>query len=437
MRRGSGDKHMGPVRSIPLIGGAPPIAAVWRAAAEGRRGQSSRFGRKVRLRQRSMPTTISRFALALRLALLAFAALTAALLDVSDAFAQANACGQLQTSLTTLERNGDFRNLDQNSGAARQLQIDLQRSESAYVSQGCNADAKAGRKLSSQCRALARRITTGRDQFAQLGKSLDTGNAIAQQREAILQEITRFGCDRNSSVQVDRRDRGNLFDQLFDLFNGDNNGNVTRGDEFNPYGGYHTVRTLCVRMVDGFYWPISYSTLIDYVANDLQQCHDECPDLDVDLYYYDNPGQEPEDMVNMQGDPYKILPSAFKFRTDFDRTARCKPEAVQGTITLADLDDGRTRAMVNYGDDIFPFPIRDPRVPSEAIVTAPLQVAEVIDVPLPRPRPAAPGEEPRPVAVEPATTTASQTLRIVQFGDKQVRVVGPVTPYAPQAAAGG
>jgi uncharacterized protein YdbL (DUF1318 family) len=381
-----------------------------------------------------MPMTMPRLSFALRLALLALAALAAALLDVTDAFAQANACGQLQGSLTTLERNGEFRNLDNNSNDARRLQLDLQRAESAYISQGCNADAKAGRKLSNQCRTLAKRITSGRDQFAQLSKRLDTGNAVAQQREAILQEMTRFGCDRNSRAQVDRRNRGNLFDQLFDLFNGDDWGNDTRGEDFNPYGGYHTVRTLCVRKVDGFYWPISYSTLVDYVANDLQQCHDECPDLDVDLYYYDNPGQEPEDMINMQGEPYKALPTAFRFRTDFDRSVRCKPEAVAGNITLAELDDGQTRAMVNYGENIFPYPIRDPRVASETVVAVPLQVADLVDVPLPRPRPAAPGEEPKPVALAPVA--AAEPLRIVQFGDKSVRIVGPVTPYAPQAEAG-
>ena len=54
-------------------------------------------------------------------------------------------------------------------------------------------------------------------------------------------------------------------------------------------------------------------------------------------------------------------------------------------------------------------------------------------VPLPRPRPAAPGEEPKPVVVQQA---ANQPERIVMYGDKRVRIVGPDTPYAPEAGAG-
>ena len=46
---------------------------------------------------------------------------------------------------------------------------------------------------------------------------------------------------------------------------------------------------------------------------------------------------------------------------------------------------------------------------------------------------AAPGETPKAVPVAPES---GQTLRIVQFGDKRVRVVGPDTPYAPTAATG-
>ncbi len=40
--------------------------------------------------------------------------------------------------------------------------------------------------------------------------------------------------------------------------------------------------------------------------------------------YYDNPGQEPEQMVNLQGEPYTALPTAFAYRTAYDRANSCK-----------------------------------------------------------------------------------------------------------------
>lgn len=376
----------------------------------------------------------------LQVLILALAAFAGVLVDVTTAYAQANSCARLQATLQTLERNNDFQQSNGNRGDAKRMQRDLQRSESSYVRQGCNDDAKAGRKLNAECRALAKTILQGRKDLETVSKAVDTADAVSQQREAVLQEMARFDCDGGSSANVNRTSRGNLFEQLFGAINDGMNGGAdaeVRGDEFNPYGGYHTVRTLCVRKSDGFYWPISYSTLVDYVGNDAEQCRAQCPSLDVDLYYYDNPGQEPAQAVNQFGESYSSLPSAFKFRTEFDTTSKCVTTENGGAISLAQLPDGSTRAMIDFEGAAFPLPVRDPRGRTTNIVQAPIQVAEAyVDVPMPRVRPAAPGETPKPVAVvtTPAATGAPQ--QVVSIGGKRVRIVGPVTPYAQPAATG-
>lgn len=366
------------------------------------------------------------------------------LIDVSAAYAQSASCAQLGATLRTLERNRSYQIAQEGAGSARSLQRQVQRNESAYIRGGCNDDAKAGRQLSRECRALAREITSGREEVANLSRTLETGNAIAQQREAILQEMARFNCgggsrarvvDENGQLIAGGRERGNLFDQLFDAIGEtfDGEGGL-RGGEFDGFGSYHTVRTLCVRKSDGFYWPISYSTLTDYVQNDLEACRSQCPTLDVDLYYYDNPGQEVEQMVNVYGEPYTELPNAFRFRTEIDKTATCKQAGEFGSVTLVATADGSARAMINYNGQDFPLPVRDPRGLQQQITTVALDTSAYVQVPLPRRRPAAPGETPKPVPVVARTT--SEPSRIVQFGDKRVRVVGPDTPYAPTAATG-
>ncbi len=372
------------------------------------------------------------------------AALAGLVFDISDAYAQSNACGRLQASLQTLDRNSDFRDSRGNSQELKQAQREVQRAESSYVREGCNDDAKAGRKLNGECRQIARRVLDGREAVKNLQSTVDTGDAVAEQREAILQEMSRFGCDDRSRVNDNRNrdgDRGNLFEQLFDVFtdNGFDGEGGVRGDDFNPYGDYHTVRTLCVRKSDGFYWPISYSTLIDYVPNDLQQCQAMCPTLDVDLYYYDNPGQEPEQMVNQYGEMYASLPNAFKFRTEFDTASKCQQQVAGGELSVTTMADGTSRAMVTYEGVTFPLPVRDPRNIT-TFVDAPATVAEAdvtyVDVPLPRPRPAAPGEAPVVVAVPVAPVAATaEPERVVSVGGKRVRVVGPDTPYGQVAAA--
>ncbi|MBS3849061.1 DUF2865 domain-containing protein [Devosia sp. BSSL-BM10] len=375
------------------------------------------------------------------LILLALAALCT-VLDVNVAYAQSSQCVRLENALRQFDRNGDFRQMGGNSQAARQAQRDVQNMESRYVRDGCNDDAKAGRTLTPQCRQIGREVLRLREVAADISRQVETANAVAGQREAILQEMARFGCgaDRGSSATFSN-DRQTLFDRIFGTTSeGDfTGGQMIDGGDYWGYQGYQTVRTVCVRLSDGYFWPISYATLADYVGNDAQSCQQSCPTTPVALYFYDNPGQEPEQMRNQFGEPYTALPSAFAYRNEIDTSpsASCKvaPQS-DGAITMAERGDGSTRAMIEVAGERFPMPLRDPRgvTPVMAVEAAPLQTATLVDVPLPRPRPAGPGETPvtRPVNQSPAETA----LRLVQFGDKVVRVVGPDTPYAQPTEAG-
>jgi hypothetical protein len=362
-----------------------------------------------------------------RVVLLAVAILCGLALDVSNAYAQA-ACDQLVRQLRTLERNTDFRNFDNANQQSRALGSSLQNAESAYVRNGCNAAAKAGQTLTRDCQNLARQILKGRADRDQLSASLETGNAVAQQREAVLQEMSRFGCRAGSQANVTQQNgqRGTLFDQLFGGYTQDPNsmggygdGDII-GDDFSGYGGYRTVRTVCARLSDGFFWPISFSTLPDYLANDLEKCQSECPGTQVDLYYYNNPGGEPEQMVNLAGGRYSALPNAFAYRTKFDAESTCKPSKTGTGFT-----------SVAGGEDT-PIPPNDPREPDVIEAAAQQQVVASLDIPLPRPRPSA--NDPT-VTQEIAAPVQTAKERVVKFGDKTVRIVGPDTPYARLAGA--
>jgi hypothetical protein len=253
--------------------------------------------------------------------------------------------------------------------------------------------------------------------------------------------MARFSCNTGSSANFNQ-ERQSVFDRVFgSTTEGDfTNGDMVDGGDYWGYQGYATVRTVCVRLSDGYFWPISYSTLPDYIGNDSQQCLAMCPNTQVELYYYDNPGQEPEQMRNMYGSPYTALPTAFAYRNQFDKNASCKvaPKA-DGTVSVTASGGGQARAMLDIAGLSFPLPMRDPRGvapvrPVESVSVEPVAAVAMIDVPLPRPRPAGPGE----VAVRPnaSQTPAEADLRIVHFGDKTVRVVGPDTPYAQAGRAG-
>lgn len=85
-----------------------------------------------------------------------------------------------------------------------------------------------------------------------------------------------------------------------------------------------TFRTVCVRLCDGYFWPISFATTEENFDRDRASCERSC-DGPVRLYTYRNPGSDLEDMEDLTGQSYKRLPTAFQFRTKFEPVCKCKP----------------------------------------------------------------------------------------------------------------
>jgi len=99
-------------------------------------------------------------------------------------------------------------------------------------------------------------------------------------------------------------------------------GAMGRAYEFGR--GRGTYRTMCVRMCDGFFFPISFATTPDRFARDEAACRSRCASP-ARLYVYPNPGGEPEQMHDPRGQPYAALKTAFLFRTNYDESCTCKP----------------------------------------------------------------------------------------------------------------
>jgi hypothetical protein len=87
-----------------------------------------------------------------------------------------------------------------------------------------------------------------------------------------------------------------------------------------------TYRTVCVRLCDGYYWPISFATSPEQFARDAAVCERSCSSS-ARLFVYRNPGQQPEQMVDLAGRRYARLDTAFNYRTTYDAGCQCRPEA--------------------------------------------------------------------------------------------------------------
>jgi hypothetical protein len=361
--------------------------------------------------------------------LLAAAALLG--LSVGAALAQSVACTQLNTMLQSLNSNGDVQNAGQSSQNLRALQVNEANAERAYVRTGCQAQQDQRQPQTPECRGIAQQILTQRAQIADQSQSNNTGVALSRQRQQVLQQLQRYNCASQTSGatftgNADRQppQRRNFLQQLFG--GADDQGDY--GESDSDYTGQqaieepeatappqNTIRTVCVRMSDAYYWPISYSTTRDYIPQDAATCQAECPDQKVDLYFYANPGQQPQQMVNPAGQSYASLPNAFAYRKQFDLTDSCRPPTTASAVT----PPADTAAQ----------PVADAAGAPTAVATA--------DIPLPRPRP----DDARAIAALAAMTPAAPptaassappiATRVVKVGDKLVRVVGPDTPYAP------
>jgi hypothetical protein len=83
-------------------------------------------------------------------------------------------------------------------------------------------------------------------------------------------------------------------------------------------------RTLCVRTCDGYYFPISHAAGSGELKRDETACHALCPGQEVALYVQSS-GRDGGPSVSLAGQSYAALPTAFRYRSEYDRACTCGP----------------------------------------------------------------------------------------------------------------
>lgn len=102
---------------------------------------------------------------------------------------------------------------------------------------------------------------------------------------------------------------------------GGGRGSSARDDDDFADGTY---RTVCVRLCDGYFFPISGSASPEDFGDHEAICRRQCGSP-AKLYVYKNGSEEPGDMVDLKGQPYRRLTTAFLYRTTYDASCKCKP----------------------------------------------------------------------------------------------------------------
>jgi hypothetical protein len=94
----------------------------------------------------------------------------------------------------------------------------------------------------------------------------------------------------------------------------------------NQFGGlpFATYRTICVRLCDGYYFPVSFSTLPNYFDRDAELCQSRCA-APAELFYHQNPGGGVEQAMSHQTKiAYASLKTAFRYRKEYVKGCSCK-----------------------------------------------------------------------------------------------------------------
>jgi hypothetical protein len=104
-------------------------------------------------------------------------------------------------------------------------------------------------------------------------------------------------------------------------------------------------RAVCVRLCDGYFFPVDSLTRESDLHNQEAACSSLCPDAPTQLFVRPAGSDKIEDAVSRTGAPYSSLPVAFANRTSTDKTCSCHRHPGE---TLALANDSTLRS----GDSI-------------------------------------------------------------------------------------
>ena len=184
-------------------------------------------------------------------------------------------------------------------------------------------------KRSPQCLNTSKQGEDARRRIAELEgqrQSMLNGRENRAEQDELIQTLARNGCGKNYQQEAARRQQSSPF------------GGWT--DEESPQGGgaqrarpnvppFQTYRTVCVRLCDGYFFPISFSAVPAQFGKDADACSSRCA-APAELFYYPTPPTgAPEQMTSVSGQPYTKMTNAFRYRKEYIQGCSCKQAEFQ------------------------------------------------------------------------------------------------------------
>jgi hypothetical protein len=90
----------------------------------------------------------------------------------------------------------------------------------------------------------------------------------------------------------------------------------------SPSGTY---RTVCVRLCDGFYFPINDRSQPGNFLAEEKACRSSCA-VPARLFYRPAPGDDAANLTALTGERYADLPNAYRYRAEYVESCACGPK---------------------------------------------------------------------------------------------------------------
>jgi hypothetical protein len=192
-----------------------------------------------------------------------------------------------------------------------------------------------------RCVDLSGQLENDRRRLAELDVQRRQLQGLGQQdrhyQDDLVSELARNNCGPQYQQEAARRRGSN--NPFASLWQDEDSDQPSRGNEFRTLP-FATYRTVCVRLCDGYYFPISFSTLESHFSRDIEACQSKCA-APVDLYFHQNPGGSMDQAVSATDRrPYTSLKSAFRYRKEYVTGCSCK----QAEYTPSPADQGERKA---------------------------------------------------------------------------------------------
>lgn len=255
-----------------------------------------------------------------------------AIAGLPKAAAQSPYCLPLQLELAELEKS-------RSAGNGRALRHELDRARAEERRAGCRSFFRS-RSTRSACRSIRSRISSLERQLSGSGFGGLFGRSPVERRRAHIRDaLRRNGCSTYAA---------------------------------------RTFRTICVRLCDGYYFPLSNTSSRQRFSQDAQKCMGQYAPGQAALFYHPFPNGDASQAVSLDGERYFDLPYAFAFRTQF--MPHCAAQLHDG---LAALGKRVSAAVSNQGH----IPAAAPASLGAQFEAAALARMEAFSAPIPTERP--------------------------------------------------